>query len=103
MMPWLTSNCSALELAFNSTGKVRNANRDDEPNKITPAHVRDCICSISPATNSHGAILEANCTTGTMYVRLHRQVILRILNGMPRFVSGNSSRRDTRCEIDILA
>ena len=56
----------ALELALNSTGNVRKANKEDDPKRMTPAQVRYESCSINPATNNQGAILDASCTTGTM-------------------------------------
>jgi hypothetical protein len=60
MIPWLTNNFWALELALNSTGNVRRANKEDDPNRMTPAQVRYESCNINPATNNQGAILEAS-------------------------------------------
>ena len=97
MIPWLTSKSFARELALNSTGKVRKAKREDDPKRMIPTQVRVGSCSSNPATNAQGATCESELhDRHDVSSCLHREVVLGVLQCMPRLVSRNASCRDAR-------
>ena len=57
-----TGQFLTLPVEFNAS----NAKREDDPKRMIPTQARVESCSITPATNSQGAIFEASCTAGTM-------------------------------------